>query len=264
MPLVFSFKNHKLLAFFLLGSSIGLLHLLNVWYLIGHARVNSNFYIDMYSVNIWGVVLSLSTGFSEPMGWETWAAIGIPMICLFRLVFAKSANTVVPKGHKTISPQNIALLVSILLLLATGIAYRGNDLFDLFRVPARALAFIALAIILYVFVNLGRIATDRFLKQQTISLLIFASTIQVVALAWLIRPAGSPHSPYEKSVQSLAEILKADEAKSVWFSTKELYQMYIDVGLTRNNLALPNVYYGDMGQEVEITGEHCGTLLTTS
>ena len=34
--------------------------------------------------------------------------------------------------------------------------------------------------------------------------------------------------------------------------------MYIHVGLTRNNLALPNVYYGDMGQTIPIGGNHCG------
>jgi hypothetical protein len=34
--------------------------------------------------------------------------------------------------------------------------------------------------------------------------------------------------------------------------------MYIHVGLTRNNLALPNVYYGDMGQKIETRGDYCG------
>jgi hypothetical protein len=34
--------------------------------------------------------------------------------------------------------------------------------------------------------------------------------------------------------------------------------MYIHVGLTRNNLALPNVYYGDMGQTIKTKGNNCG------
>ena len=69
---------------------------------------------------------------------------------------------------------------------------------------------------------------------------------------------GSTHSPYERSVQRLADILRADHAKSVWFATQDLNDMYIHVGLTRNNLALPNVYYGDMGQTIEIKGNYCG------
>jgi hypothetical protein len=39
---------------------------------------------------------------------------------------------------------------------------------------------------------------------------------------------------------------------------RELNDMYIQVVLTQNGIALPNVYYGDMGQEVEITGNYCG------
>jgi hypothetical protein len=34
--------------------------------------------------------------------------------------------------------------------------------------------------------------------------------------------------------------------------------MYIDVGLTRNDISLPNVYYGDMGQAIPIQGSYCG------
>jgi hypothetical protein len=60
------------------------------------------------------------------------------------------------------------------------------------------------------------------------------------------------------SVQNLADILKADQAKSVWFSAEDLSYMYIHVGLTQNDLALPDVYYGDMGQTIEITGNYCG------
>jgi hypothetical protein len=34
--------------------------------------------------------------------------------------------------------------------------------------------------------------------------------------------------------------------------------MYIHVGLTANHLSLPNVYYGDMGQDIELLGNYCG------
>ena len=261
LPLIFSFKNHKLWIFFFLGSSLGLLHLPNVAYMIGHTRVLSIYYIDKFSANLWGVILALSMGFSEPMGWETWAAIGFPMICLLGFIFARKASLLF-SGKNLRSPQGVALLISIsvLYLFASGIAYYGNDLFDLFRVPARALAFLALGLGLYIFVGLKAIKAEKALKQNTISLFLFASAVQVTALAWLIRPGGSIHSPYEKSVQVLADRLKADQAKSVWLSssTRDFRQMYIHVGLTRNNLALPNVYYGDIGQMIDPHGDHFG------
>jgi hypothetical protein len=95
-------------------------------------------------------------------------------------------------------------------------------------------------------------------KSNTLRLLLFISAVQIAATAWVLRPQGSLHSPYETSVQHIADRLKADGAKNVWFSTKDLDYMYIHVGLTRNNLALPNVYYGDMGQTISIKGNHCG------
>jgi hypothetical protein len=146
----------------------------------------------------------------------------------------------------------------LLFLLASGIAYRGHNLLDSFRVPARALAFIALGVALFVFANAKGIIRAGTLRQSSFRLFLFISAIQIAASAWVIRPEGSNHSPYEESVQRLADILKADHTKNVWLSTQDLSDIYIHVGLTRNNLALPNVYYGDMGQMIKIYGNHCG------
>jgi hypothetical protein len=131
-------------------------------------------------------------------------------------------------------------------------------LFDAFRVPARALAFIALAVALFILINAKGLLVVGVMKQRSLSLFLFISAVQIALGAWVIRPVGSAHSPYEKSVQQVADILKNDQAKNVWFSAKDLSYMYIHVGLTRNNLSLPSVYYGDMGQVIKIKGDHCG------
>jgi len=34
--------------------------------------------------------------------------------------------------------------------------------------------------------------------------------------------------------------------------------MYLDVVLTQQRIALPNVYYGDMGQQITTSGSNCG------
>jgi hypothetical protein len=211
-------------------------------------------------VSLPGIVSALATGVSNPLSWETWTPIGFLMVCLFGWGLSKKAIQLFSGNENAISAQEFSLLLSILLLvlLATGIAYRGHNLFDSFRTPARALAFIALATVLFVFINAKAHIDVGTLKPSTFRLFLFISAVQIAASAWVIRPEGSIHSPYEKSVQQLANILKADQAQSVWFSTQNLADMYIHVGLTRNNLALPVVYYGDMGQTIEIKGNHCG------
>ena len=69
---------------------------------------------------------------------------------------------------------------------------------------------------------------------------------------------GSIHSPYDPNAEQLATMLKRDGSQSVWFSMQNLNDTYIEAVLTQNNLALPNAYYGDMGQKLIITGNHCG------
>jgi hypothetical protein len=259
-PLAFSFKDRKLLFFGLLGALLGLLHVPSIWHMIGHARAHAKVYVEAYSVDLFGIISALATGLSNPLSWETWTPIGIPMICLFGFILSIRIKQLFLEKKKTISSQEASLLISITLLslLATGIAYRGHSLFDAFRTPARALAFIALGVALVVFINAKEMIAGMILKQNFLRLILFISAVQIAASAWVIRPEGSPHSPYEKSVQYVADLLKADHAKSVWFSAKDLNYMYIHVGLTRNHLALPVVYYGDMGQTIQIKGNHCG------
>lgn len=260
LPLAFSHKDSKLLLYFLLGAFLGLLHLPSIWYMIGNARTHAEIYVAAYSVSGPGIISALATGLANPLSWETWTPIGILTIYLFVVIFSSRIRQAFLENEKAISPQEASLLFSIivLLLFATGIAYSGHDLFDAFRVPARALAFIALGVTLFILVNAKGIIASGILKERLLSLFLFISAVQIAVSAWVIRPEGSAHSPYEVSVQRVADILKDDQAKNVWFSSKDLRYMYIHVGLSRNNLSLPSVYYGDMGQEIKIQGNHCG------
>jgi hypothetical protein len=259
-PLVFSFRDIKLFFSFCLASLIGLIHLVSIWQMIGSERVHAKTYIEAYSVDVWGSIMALSTGFSDPLSWETWSPIGILTLCLFGFFLVKKVMGTISKEEFQISTQAIAILISglILLLLATGIVYPYQSWLDLFRVPARALAFVALAILLFILINAPDMVERSLIKHQTLQLVLLISAVQIVASSWFIRPKGSVHSPYEAPVQRLANVLKADSAKSVWISTRNLGDMYIHVGLTANHLSLPNVYYGDMGQDIELLGNYCG------
>ena len=257
--LAISYKDLKLFLFFGLGSLIGLLHLPTVWQMAGHARSHAEVFIKAYSVSLLNSLSALSVGFSKPLSWETWTPVGILTIYLFGLILVMKTRATISKKKFEFSLQELALLLSIflLLLLSSGLAYRGQNWFNLFRVPARALAFVALAIVLFVLMNARGLINHTRLKQTSLRLFLFTSAVQIAASAWVIRPEGSKHSPYQASVQHVADILKADNAKSIWFSTRALDDMYIHVGLTRNDLALPNVYYGDMGQNITAMGSYC-------
>ena len=245
----------------LLGSTIGLAHLPSVWNLIGQARANSMQSIGLYSVDLLGIFTSLSTGLARPISWETFAPVGIPVTYLFILSLVKKTKSgLADRSMASFLPTERALLVSMLILgsLATGLAYRGHDALNTFRVPARALAFLALTLTIFVLINIGR-GSKIADHGKSAAPLLSLSVVQLVLVAWvLFRPAGSLHSPYDMVAQSLTNTLTTDGAQSVWVSTRELSDMYIHANLTENGVGLPNVYYGDMGQKVEIAGDHCG------
>jgi hypothetical protein len=205
-------------------------------------------------------ISSLAVGYSIPPSWEKWTPIGILTLYMFGLTLVQKTVRQIRQKVEITRPQEIPLLISItlLILLASGLAYSLLDWLNLFRIPSRALAFVALGIALYVVMNIQELIRLSALSEKSARLMLLISAVQILASAWIIRPEGSNFSPYEDSVQQLANVLKSDHAKSVWLSSIELNDMYIDVGLTRNQIALPNVYYGDMGQEIQIQGQHCG------
>lgn len=262
LSLLAVYKNRILLAYLVLGSMIGLLHLPSVMHLIGQPRGNPAGSIVELSLSLPGILSSLSVGLARPMGWETWAPIGLPMVVLFFKSIVRKIKASISLGNLHVfSGAELAWLCAflILVLLATGALYHGHHLLDVFRVPARAIPFVALAAALFVFEYLRDHATA---KERRIYLL--AAAFQIGIVSFLIRPYGALYGPYDPAAQRLADALGADGAKSVWVSMQEfqgkekLNNMYIQTVLSQNELSLPNVYYGDMGQKITIQGEHCG------
>lgn len=249
-------KNRRVLIYFFLGSLLGLIHLPSVWYLIGQERANAEQSIREFSMSFTGIVSSLAIGPAQPLGWETWAPIGIPAVFLFfQKLCVKTKGAIRARNLNAITPLEKTLLIAltILILLVTGIAYQGHHILDTFRVPARAMVFIALTITLFVILN-----QTRSKEFRSKSAYLFISALQVGIFSFMIRPYGALYGPYDPQAQRVADILNANDAKSTWIESGELNDMYIHVVLSQNGIALPNVYYGDMGQEVKIAGEYCG------
>jgi hypothetical protein len=261
IPLLSSFKNIKLFLSFVGGASIGLLHLPSVWYLLGYARANAAESIRRGSTDLIGIVTSLSLGLSKPLSWESWALIGLPIVLLFLWVVFKTSQDFFNKQPIDKLPQKLALFISLIVLgiFSTNFPYSMTHLFDTFRVPVRAVSFVALAVTLLVLYGYPQSNAGNKIKYKMIfRILLLASVIQVILFSWMIRPLGSIHSPYDLNAEQLATTLKRDGSQSVWFSMQNLNDTYIEAVLTQNNLALPNAYYGDMGQKLIITGNHCG------
>jgi hypothetical protein len=249
LSLVASFKNKKLVTFFIFGASIGLMHVPSILHLIGQPRANAEQSIRELSLSFVGIFSSLSIGLANPMGWETWAPVGVPVIyLLFKNIFLKI------RRRSTLTHLEKSLIFSLIIfvLLATSLAYQGHHLLDAFRVPARAIAFIALVVTLFI------LTAQTGVEKLKPEMLLVLSAMQVGVLSFMIQPSGAVYGPRDSQAQSLADILKEDDARSVWISMRELNDMYIQTVLNQNGITLPNVYYGDMGQEVKIMGSYCG------
>lgn len=259
LPLVIANNGFKNLSYFLFGSLIGLLHLPSIIHLIGQPRSNPSEWIPFFSSSLSGIFLSLGFGISNgklPIGPETWAIIGLPVLYLFMRSFSQQVQNFLGEESTEKIKIQTALCASILIFifLATGLAYRGHHFLDTFRVPSRAIAFIAIAIIVFICISLK----PYFIGKINLNKVLLAiSAIQVVIFTFLILPQPSPYIPYDSQSQGLADILRENNAKQVWISTN-LDEMYIQVVLNQNGIGLPNAYYGDMGQEVKVTGKYCG------
>lgn len=254
--LISSFKDRRLFFFFVLGSLIGLLHAPSVLHLIGQERGNPEASISLLSISLSGLLSSLSIGIAEPIGWETWAPIGIPLVYIFFSSVLWKVNLFIKKQTTTIIPQQKALLLAILpfTFLATGAAYQAIPILKLFRVPSRVLPFIALTVALFSFFELANHKNAKFRN-----IILLSSACQLCIFSYMIKPYGALYSPYDPQAQYAADILKADGTQQVWASMHDnLNDMYIQASLNRNGIGLPNVYYGDMGQTIEIYGGHCG------
>ena len=234
---------------FLLAASIGLLHLPSVWHLIGQPRGNPAEPVASLGISLGGILLSLAVGVSLPLTWESWAPIGLTSLYLTIKLFAKNLRN----GQRPTRIE-LALAGSLLLfvLLATAVLYRGHALLDTFRVPMRALPFIALSVLLLLLLQIARSNLPGY------KFFLLVAALQVSLTSLLIRPSGSPYSPYDPQAQAFTDLLKQHGARQVWLPSDNAREMYLHVALNRNGIGLPNVYYGDMGQEAAIYGSHCG------
>ncbi len=256
IPLLAGIKNKKIIPYFIGGAAIGLLHLPSVAYLIGVQRANSLIMIQISSMNLFGILSSLIVGFALPVSWETWGLVGIGVGVLFVKLLWLEINEERIKFFR-IFDERKALLTAlfILSLFASGLIYRGNHLFDTFRVPARAIFFMALTILLYCLISNQY---EKNKKPLNLTFYLGISAFQIILLTWLIRPIGSQYSYRDPGVKELTTLLNADHAKSVWINKQLPINMNIDVGLTQQGFQLPNVYYGDMGQKIPVSGNICG------
>jgi hypothetical protein len=234
---------------FLLAASIGFLHLPSVWHLIGQPRGNPAEPVASLGISLGGILLSLAVGVSLPLTWESWAPIGLTSLYLTIKLIAKNLRA----GQRPTRIE-LALAGSLLLfvLLATAVLYRGHALLDTFRVPMRALPFIALCVLLLLLLQIARSNPPGY------RFFLLVAALQVSLTSLLIRPSGSPYSPYDPQAQAFADLLKQHGARQVWLPSDNAREMYLHVALNRNGIGLPNVYYGDMGQEAAIYGNHCG------
>ncbi len=260
--LALSFQDKRLVSALALGASVAVLHVPAILHLIGQPRGNAEQSILQLSMSFTGLWSSLAFGLAKPMGWETWAMISVPIVYLFLKTFlTKARQSILLKQPEAFSHLDKALLagMTLLALLATGFLYRGHHLLDAFRIPARAISFLALTVTIFV---LNALAKNG--RPGRVNFLLILAALQIGLISFMIRPNGSPYGPYDAEAQELADTLIIDGAKNVWISLQDLQgmsrlnDMYIQVALTRNELGLPNVYYGDMGQEIILQGDHCG------
>jgi len=254
IPLLLALKNKTILGFFAIGAAIGLLHLPSVAYMIGMERANTTSMLVQFRMNFLSILSSITIGYTLPLNWETWGCIGIGVIILWLKILWRKIKEL---NNKTLLTDNkqIALCCSlvILILFATGFIFHLTSLFDTFRIPARAIPFIALNIFLYCLMSVQRGKSDL-----NVTFYLGVSAIQIIFLAWLIRPIGSPYSYHDIGVRELGTLLKKDKAQDIWINNQLPTNMNIDIGLTMLGFNLPNVYYGDMGQEVPVYGNRCG------
>jgi hypothetical protein len=256
--IIASFANKRLVLGFITGSLTGILHLPTVWHLFGYARGDIALTIPRYSVTFSTVFNELFIG--THFQWERFAIIGAPMICLlawcsYCLLFRAA------KVNNMVRRRCIAFLVaaSILTLLATGTLYQGHHLLDTFRLPSRAMPFVAVAILLFIFSCSGDLVchAPSSAKRWIVAILMVVSVVQVSLTCWTIRPIGSKYWLDNSGATEIAMFLKSQKAHSVWIDNLTR-DMLIHLALNLNGISVPIAYYGDMGQTVPITGAYCG------
>lgn len=256
-------RSRPLTGGVLLGVVPGLFHVPSILHLIGVPRLNASETIGAFSSSPLVLVNDLFLGRYAEGRLEGLSIIGLPTLALL----ISGCEQLYRRGR---SPENeaeqwsafrvaVALLAAagVLALLATGALYRGHHILDTFRVPCRATAFLAVTILLFVCVCMRHYPLSISPRARASLLVTAVAHVALVLLS--IQPPGDSYDADSSGAGRLAASLVARNAKSVWLSTFDLDQdTLIPFALTRAGLALPNVYYGDMGQTVPLRGPYCG------
>jgi hypothetical protein len=260
-----SLFDKRLVSGLVIGSLVGLLHVPSVWYLVGQVREDPVWSIPTFSLSLFEAFNDLFIGVSANCRWESSSMIGAPVAGVFFICFYKYVRTVFRTSHRgsVYRPQKTALLVAILILtlLVTGTLYQGHHLLDTFRVPSRAIPFVAIAVLLFIFFSVRDLMAEQsrqsLIESRFFLVLIAASVVHVSFICWWVRPQGSDYWLDNSGAMDVALFLKSQNAHSVWTSTRAGTDMLIDLALNVNGIELPNVYYGDMKQTIPVKGEHC-------
>ena len=236
-----------------IGALPGLIHLPSIWHLIGKPRAQIDFFDSQYLLTWPELFSSLLIGLVRPIEWEKLVIIGLPVGIIFaQLVYQFIIRKT--SSQKNLPKAALFMLTILFSLLATGTLYQGHHLLDTFRVPSRAAAFVAVAMLLFILLE---VETQQSAPQKRFNTFIFSLSLLQVFIFWhWIRPTGTQNAPEQAG--ELVKTLQVEKSQSVWFDLHQLSEMFIDVGLNTNNIALPNVYYGDMGQVIPVSGPYCG------
>jgi hypothetical protein len=254
--ILFQGDRCRLVVGFMIGALVGLPHIISVLYLVGVSRGNPVFSIPYYSEPSPLRMFSdffLGIGASQRWGYLALIGVGmVPLLLLSILDLLKPSRT-----SRSVWLNEAAaplLAFGVFALLASGLAYRGHHLLDTFRVPARALHFAALSLLLFVFLSVRNWAGKR---KTIVFWMLLLSVIQVVFVLSTIRPIGGHWWLNNSGVEEVAAYLSHRNAKSVWVQTTGT-DMLIHIALNIRGIGVPNAYYGDMGQRVVSAGDHCG------
>jgi hypothetical protein len=187
--------------------------------------------------------------------WGFLALIGVGMIPILGLCVIDLLRTLRSRFSHADSLVFAPLLAfGAFVLLASGMAYQGHHLLDTFRVPARALAFAALSLLLFVLVSV-RDWSDR--RRTFLFWMMLLSVLQVSLVLSRIRPEGGKWWLDNSGTEEVSTYLQERDANSVWLQMPD-GDMLIHIAVNLKGIGVPNAYYGDMGQKVVSSGENCG------
>lgn len=235
-----------------------LLRLPSLLFMTGVDRIRVGFQLSFVEV--------FEALFLRFVDFESFSIIGLPILIMIvwsTALWFRSSNKYLGRNLLFFSALVAA---AIFILMATGQLYRGHHLLDTLRVVNRSMAFASLSLLLagLIYAQDMQAAIGRTIPLTTI--LLGISAILVLTNWWKIQPTGGIWLD-QSGASEIVEYLSTEGAESVWLLPPEPEIRLVGIGLNEEGIALPDWYYGQMGQEKPTTGDYCGYafdyLLTT-